>query len=98
MKKLLFLSILILNGNSIIAQSVKKKTGPKAKNAKVQEQKKTATILILNGFEKENLTAPELKNQKIWNKKKSSTKIIVQIKTRKKLQGPKVKNSKPWRK
>ena len=98
MKKLLFLSVLILGSTNIIAQTSKRKTGPKAKNAKVWEQKKTTTILTVNSYKKEDLTAPESKNQKIWDKIKSDTKIIVLTKTRKKLQGPKAKNRKPWMK
>ena len=98
MKKLLFLSVLILGSTNIIAQTSKRKTGPKAKNAKVWEQKKTTTILTVNSYEKEDLTAPELKNRKIWERKISDEIIIVQTKTRKKLQGPNAKNLKPWMK
>ncbi|MFK8061351.1 MAG: hypothetical protein AB8B78_14855 [Polaribacter sp.] len=98
MKKILFLSILVLGCKTVFSQSTKKKTGPKAKNAKIWEQKKPSTILIVNSFEKEDLTAPELKNQKIWEKEKSKSKIIVQTKARKQLFGPKAKNRKPWEK
>ena len=98
MKKILFLFVLILGSNAILAQSSIKKTGPKAKNAKVWEQKKLTTILTVNSFEKEDLTAPELKNRKIWERKISDKQIIVQTKIRKKLQGPKAKNRKPWEK
>ncbi len=98
MKRLLFLSILILSGSSIFAQSSKRKTGPKAKNTKVWEQKKAATILTVNSYKKQDLTAPELKNQKIWSKQKKDTKIIVQRDLRRKnLKGPEAKNFKPWK-
>lgn len=98
MKKILFLFVLIIASSNVLAQSSKKITGPKAKNSKPWQHKKTKTILIVDSFENEKLVGPKFKNRKVWERKITGKKIIVKTKNRKKLQGPKAKNSKPWEK
>lgn len=99
MKKVFFLFVLTLVYNNSIAQTSKKTTGPKAKNAKVWDDKKTETIVLVNSFEKSKLVGPRLKNEKIWDKKISKEKVVLKIeKNRKALIGPEAKNYKPWQK
>lgn len=97
MKKGFFLFFVFLSA-ALSAQTSKKVTGPKAKNAKIWNQKKPKTIITVNSFKKEKVSSPELKNQKIWKRKISDKKIVLQTKARKKLQGPKAKNLKVWEK
>lgn len=99
MKKIFFLFVLILSSSTILAQTSKKTTGPEVKNAKIWEQKKTPTIVLVNSFEKTKLVGARFKNQKIWDKELSENKITLKIdKNKKRLQGPKAKNFKPWMK
>lgn len=98
MKNIMILFVFLI-GFTINAQTSKNKTGPKAKNSKVWENKKISTLLLVNTYKKTTLFGAEFKNLKPWDKEKSNHKIVLKTTSRKKfVTGPKAKNSKPWEK
>lgn len=98
MKKIIVLFIFLVDF-TVNAQTSKKTTGPKAKNNKVWENKKTTTLVLVNNYKKTSLFGGRFKNQKQWNKKSSENSVVVKTRTQKEnITGPKAKNTKPWKK
>lgn len=96
MRKLGIICLMFFAGTVFAQQRV---TGPEAKNTKIWEVKRTATILHIKGVVIPELNSPELKNLSVWRRKKTSE-ITLTVGNRKMhdLQGPKRKNYAPWKK
>ncbi len=90
MKKSVWVVLLL---SSAICFGQSRLTGPKAKNKKAWDAKKSTNVQLVVQTNKKNVTGPKAKNTKPWEKKQSTYQVIAR-KPKTRVTGPRAKNKK----